>query len=613
MLKQILIDADTGIDDSIAILFALKRPDVRVMGVTTGFGNTTARQAAENSLRLIRLAGAPYEVPVAVGATEPLAGNWKGPDPHIHGPNGIGGVELPPSSQQPLEEPAWAFIARMAREHPGELTLVTLARMTNLAKALEIEPDLPRLLKRVVFMGGTFHAPGNVSPVAEANIAGDPEAADRVFQAGFDLTMVGLDVTQKVRLTTDHVAILDKYAGEPAHCGLSEAGTALLLPVQPTPKQLSGPLPGPRPAGHAGGGGSQCGDGADHPRPGGVRRQLLPGHGGGGSAGASHRGSRRLHLRGCGQPPGPGRAAHHLYGMREEKDMRVVNFGSLNIDYVYRVDHFVQPGETMSAQSLQIQCGGKGLNQSVALARAGVETWHAGLIGPEGHFLKETLDRAGVHTRFVEESAGSTGHAIIQVDSTGQNSILLHDGANGRLTPDFVTAVLDQFSAGDTVLLQNETSCVEEIIHQAARRGMRTAMNAAPANEKLVGLPLEALSWLLVNEVEGAFLAGTEAPEAILDTLAARYPETTVVLTLGEQGAAAARGGWRAWGPARKTAVVDTTAAGDTFTGYFLRRALEGGTLEEALSLAAAASALAVSRPGAADAVPGYEEVLRTL
>lgn len=151
--------------------------------------------------------------------------------------------------------------------------------------------------------------------------------------------------------------------------------------------------------------------------------------------------------------------------------MRVVNFGSLNIDYVYRVDHFVQPGETMSALSLQIQCGGKGLNQSVALARAGVETWHAGRIGPEGRFLKETLDRAGVHTRFVEETAGSTGHAIIQVDSTGQNSILLHDGANGRLTPDFVTAVLDQFSAGDTVLLQNETSCVEEIIRLAARRG----------------------------------------------------------------------------------------------------------------------------------------------
>ena len=293
--------------------------------------------------------------------------------------------------------------------------------------------------------------------------------------------------------------------------------------------------------------------------------------------------------------------------------MRVVNFGSLNIDYVYRVDHFVQPGETMSAQSLQIQCGGKGLNQSVALAQAGVETWHAGRIGPEGRFLKETLDRAGVHTRFVEETAGSTGHAIIQVDSTGQNSILLHDGANGRLTPDFVTAVLDQFSAGDTVLLQNETSCVEEIIRQAARRGMRTAMNAAPANEKLEGLPLEALSWLLVNEVEGAFLAGTEAPEAILDTLAARYPETTVVLTLGEQGASAARGTQRARVPARATAGVAPPPGGATVTRYLPGRARGGGPPGGRASLAAAASALAVSRPGAADAVPGYEEVLRTL
>ena len=293
--------------------------------------------------------------------------------------------------------------------------------------------------------------------------------------------------------------------------------------------------------------------------------------------------------------------------------MKAVNIGSCNIDYVYAMEHFIQPGETKDCIRMTKGCGGKGLNQSIAIARSGVEVWHAAYIGPEGDFLKEKMESKGVDTRLVRTGNGANGHAIIQVDSTGQNSILLHDGANGRLTPDFVTAVLDQFSAGDTVLLQNETSCVEEIIHQAARRGMRTAMNAAPANEKLVGLPLEALSWLLVNEVEGAFLAGTEAPEAILDTLAARYPETTVVLTLGEQGAAAARGGWRAWGPARKTAVVDTTAAGDTFTGYFLRRALEGGTLEEALSLAAAASALAVSRPGAADAVPGYEEVPRIL
>ena len=211
-MKQILIDADTGIDDSIAILFALRRPDVRVMGITTGFGNTTAVQAAENSLRLIHLAGAAHKVPVAVGAAGPLKGSWSGPDIHIHGPNGIGGVELPPSDQRPLEEPGWKFIARMARERPGELTLVTLGRMTNLALALAEEPALPRLLKRVVSMGGTFRTPGNVTPVAEANIAGDPEAADQVFQAGFDLTLAGLDVTQKVRLTADHVDMLGRYA-----------------------------------------------------------------------------------------------------------------------------------------------------------------------------------------------------------------------------------------------------------------------------------------------------------------------------------------------------------------------------------------------------------------
>lgn len=211
-MMKILIDADTGIDDSIAILFALKRQDVQVVGITTGFGNTDARQAADNSLRLIQLAAPGYEVPVAVGAAAPLEGEWEGPVPHIHGRNGIGDAQIPPSSQKPLEESACDFIIRMAHAHAGELTLVTLARMTNLALALKKEPELPKLIRRVVFMGGTWHTPGNVSPVAEANIAGDPEAADLVFQAGFDLTMVGLDVTQKVRLSAGHLRLLEKYA-----------------------------------------------------------------------------------------------------------------------------------------------------------------------------------------------------------------------------------------------------------------------------------------------------------------------------------------------------------------------------------------------------------------
>lgn len=211
-MKYILIDADTGIDDSLAILFALKRRDVRVMGVTTCCGNTDAFQAAENTLRLIKLAKAPYEVPVAIGANAPLSGDWEGPVPHIHGGNGIGDVELPPTQQKPLEEQGADFIVRCVHENPGKLTLVTLGRMTNLALALEKEPQLPQLVREVIFMGGTYHAPGNVSPVAEANIAGDPEAADIVLQAGFRITMVGLDVTLKTRLTAQHLEMLTKYA-----------------------------------------------------------------------------------------------------------------------------------------------------------------------------------------------------------------------------------------------------------------------------------------------------------------------------------------------------------------------------------------------------------------
>lgn len=290
--------------------------------------------------------------------------------------------------------------------------------------------------------------------------------------------------------------------------------------------------------------------------------------------------------------------------------MRVLNFGSLNIDYVYQVDHFVQPGETLSSDALQINCGGKGLNQSVALAKAGVETWHAGLIGPEGAFLKEKLTASGVDTTFVRTVDGSTGHAIIQVDRNGQNSILLHDGANGRLQEAFADEVLSGFHAGDVVLLQNETTCVGYIMEQAAARGMQVALNAAPANEKLSGLPLEKLTWLLVNEVEGAFLAGTEEPEEIPRVLTDRYPDTTLVLTLGVQGAVAAQGDTQIWVPARTVRAVDTTAAGDTFTGYFLRSVLSGGTLRDALTLATVASALAVTRPGASDAIPGYEETL---
>lgn len=210
-MKRIIIDADTGIDDSLAILYALRCPNFHVEGITTCFGNSNAAQSADNCLRLIKLSGCGYPVPVAVGANESLDGVFETAPAYIHGDNGIGNVILPESGEKTAEEPAWDFIIRMADELKGELVLVTTGRLTNLAKALLKDPALPKKIKQVVVMGGTIRYPGNVGPYAEANIYGDPKAADMVFRAGFRLTLVGLDVTMKTFITDRDLSQLAAY------------------------------------------------------------------------------------------------------------------------------------------------------------------------------------------------------------------------------------------------------------------------------------------------------------------------------------------------------------------------------------------------------------------
>ncbi|MGO4538288.1 nucleoside hydrolase [Paenibacillus sp. 2TAB19] len=211
---RMILDVDTGVDDAAAILFALLSPDIKVEGITTGFGNIDMEQATENTLRVIRLANCGYEVPVAAGAAAPLKRAFKGAVPHIHGHNGIGDADLPRSPQKLLEESAADFIIRMASENPGELTLVTVGRLTNLALALMKDPSVADKLKRVFVMGGTVFAPGNATPVSEANLHGDPEAAALVFESSVPLTVVGLDVTQKTRLSRSHLAYLSQHASE---------------------------------------------------------------------------------------------------------------------------------------------------------------------------------------------------------------------------------------------------------------------------------------------------------------------------------------------------------------------------------------------------------------
>ena len=293
--------------------------------------------------------------------------------------------------------------------------------------------------------------------------------------------------------------------------------------------------------------------------------------------------------------------------------MPILNFGSLNIDHVYRVDNFVQPGETKHSTSYTVHSGGKGLNQSIAAARAGSRVFHAGVAGRDGGFLVEMLQAAGVDTSLMATSREVSGHAIIQVADSGQNCILLYGGTNQLLTEDYIDRVLDKFGSEGVVLLQNETNLVGEIIQKAARKGLKVALNAAPYSENVKTYPIELLEWLIVNEVEGMGIVGGGEDDSLLQRLAERYPNTGILLTLGSRGAQSYQAGSHASIGSCKVQTVDTTAAGDTFSGYFLFGVMEGLSLADSLRLATAASALCVQRPGAADSIPTRAEVENAL
>lgn len=293
--------------------------------------------------------------------------------------------------------------------------------------------------------------------------------------------------------------------------------------------------------------------------------------------------------------------------------MKILNFGSLNMDYVYSVDHFVEPGETMSSIGLFVNCGGKGLNQSIAAAKAGNEVYHAGLVGKGGEALEEKLSENGVDVSLLHKLEESCGHAIIQVDQKGQNCILLYGGTNQLLTKEYINETFDKFGNQGLVLLQNETNLVGYIIEEANKRGLKTALNAAPMNAKVLGYPLELLDWFIVNEVEGKQIAGCDREEDILPILKEKYPRGNVLLTLGSRGAICYTQGETYKIGCYQVEVVDTTAAGDTFSGYFLYGVLNGKTVPEALLLATTASALAIGKKGASDSVPLKKEVDKIL
>ncbi|MEZ4734305.1 MAG: nucleoside hydrolase [Caldilineaceae bacterium] len=207
MPKKIIIDTDPGIDDAMAILFALAAPELDVVGVTTIFGNVDTPIATRNALHLLQFAGR-TEIPVAHGAEQPLYLSYRGPATFVHGADGLGDVQQPAPTTKTGDQSAAQFIVEMVMANPGAVTLVPIGPLTNLALALMLEPRIVQMVAGVVLMGGAATVNGNVNPAAEANIYNDPHAADLVFTARWPVTMVGLDVTTKVVMDEPYLAAL---------------------------------------------------------------------------------------------------------------------------------------------------------------------------------------------------------------------------------------------------------------------------------------------------------------------------------------------------------------------------------------------------------------------
>lgn len=292
--------------------------------------------------------------------------------------------------------------------------------------------------------------------------------------------------------------------------------------------------------------------------------------------------------------------------------MKILNYGSLNFDHVYETDHFVEPKETLSSISYRRGFGGKGLNQSIALAKAGMEVYHAGKVGFDGQPFIDYLNQYGVHTEYLmQDETIPTGHAIIEV-CHGENRILLHGGANQSITKEDIDKTLVPFESGDLLLIQNEISSLPYLIQKAHEKGMCIAFNTAPMNEQVFQCPLNLIDFFIVNEIEAKGLAKTndDSYADIIHALRAQYPSQKIIFTCGKDGAYYIEGNTLLYEPSLSVPVKDTTAAGDTFTGYFLASYFRGKDMKECLRIATKASSITIQHVGAADSIPSLNDLL---
>lgn len=289
--------------------------------------------------------------------------------------------------------------------------------------------------------------------------------------------------------------------------------------------------------------------------------------------------------------------------------MKILVFGSLNIDHDYHMDHIAKEKETIFAEEYSVVAGGKGLNASIALARSGVKVYLAGNIGNDAKVLEDVLEANRVDTSYLNHVDEPNGHAIIQIDKNGENSIFIYGGSNQSITTEYIDSVINEFEEGDFIILQNEINNEAYLIEKAAQHKLTVFMNPSPFNEKIFTYPLNLVDYFFINEVEGNALTGKKEPEEILDQLRVDYPETHFVLTVGANGSYYQYKDERIQQQAYKVEAIDTVGAGDTFMGYFIFGLSREYSVKECMELATKASAITVTRKGAADSIPTLHEI----
>lgn len=289
--------------------------------------------------------------------------------------------------------------------------------------------------------------------------------------------------------------------------------------------------------------------------------------------------------------------------------MKILNFGSLNIDIFFRVEEIVKSGETISAKSIEKRPGGKGLNQSVALAKSFDKVYHAGSVGEDGLYLIDYLKKENVDTKYIKKSEKLTGNAIIQVDDKGENSIVLYKGANFDNDEKFIDQVLDDFGENDVLVLQNEINSMKYLIDKAYEKNMKIVLNPSPITDRIKEFDYEKIDLILVNEHEAASISGKNTNDEKIAYFKNTYPNLKVVMTLGSKGSIFIAKDEKIKQDSFKVKALDTTGAGDTFTGYFVSYFYQGKDIKEAMEIASKASALSVTKKGASISIPSLDEV----